>query len=341
MKKRVALVILLLFALLGSSINIANAVKAEIVSDVKGLSDYVRTSENFIRGSTLKVYTEMDDVNYDGFAFVDFTFIIKDPEGHVVSMDRTSVRHRDYVDDVYVEYTRKIPSWWLYGEYKLDIFAYDRLNKTRIIELEREAKLTAPEKLDNFGDLETFFESGSNAGDLGVMKSLEDSIREKTSITFFVRKKEEIKPAKPKVEKKPIFNVTNVGIDKFEVKPGETVSVSVTVRNEGVAGEKKISLVINGDKEAERLVTLGHMESKTLTFHVKKDLPGTYKVTIPGTDIVKLFFVESGNSTASASVESGAGSQHSGGKLPVYALGFGIIVSIAILLIVLLFIRSD
>jgi len=314
--KRSALVILVLLLLFGfSAVNPANAANAVIVSDVIGFRDYVPGDNSFTHGSTLNVYTEMSNVNHDGFVFVEFVFIIKDPRGHVVSMDRVEVERRDYVNNVYLVYTKEIPSWWLYGKYDLDVFAYNRLDKAKINELERKAETSTPEKLldgGDFDDLEDFFETACGGDeddleDLGVLKSFSDSIKETTHIRFFVRREEEIKPAElPEAKRieKPVFTVTNVGIDKFTAKPDETVSISVTVKNTGIEGTEKVTLVINGEKEAEESVTLGYMESKTVIFHVKKDLPGTYKVTIPGSDIVKLFIVEesrgeegAGNST--------------------------------------------
>ena len=50
--------------------------------------------------------------------------------------------------------------------------------------------------------------------------------------------------------------------------------------------------MINGEKEAETSVTLDHMESKTIHFYVTKKVPGTYKITIPGTSIIRFLYVE-------------------------------------------------
>jgi hypothetical protein len=350
------LVLLMLFVF--SSVNVANAAKSEIVSDVSGLRNYVPGDNSYTHGSTLKVYTEMSDVNYEGFVFVEFVFIIEDPRGNVVSMDRMDVERRDYVDSAYVVYSKKIPSWWLYGKYKLEIYAYDRLNKAKIRELERKVEdIRNIEDLldgnDDFDELEEFFESGSNADDLGVLKSFSDSEREKTRISFYVRRAEDIKPAESaeaeRIEEQ-VFTITGVGIDKFTVKPGEPVSISVTVENRGVRGTKTLTLVINGEKEAEESVTLGSMESKTLHFSVKRDLPGTYKVTIPGTNIIRLFFVEEPsevgeNSTAFAPVpvaqQPGEGGGEGGGKgLPNYIFELSVAFT-AILALVIFLLRVN
>lgn len=347
--KRGTLAILTLLLFYVSATPVANAVNAVVVSDVKDLYYYTPGDNSFTRGSTLKVYTDMSNVNYDGFVFVDFVFIIKDPRGHVVSMDRMDVIRRDYNDAVYVVYTKNIPSWWLYGKYDLDVFAYNRLDKMRIDELERKVETSSPGELidtDEFEDLEEFFEDAfggdeDDLEDLGVIKSFSDSTMEIEYLSFFVRREEEIKPAEPpeaEIEES-IFTVTDVELDKFTVKPGETFSISVTVKNEGIRGTKKVTLVINGETEAEETVTLGSMESKTVIFYVKKDLPGTYKVTIPGTDIVKLFFVEESSEEGAAFAPATPQSEEgSGGEkgLPIYLFGIAFILLLPYFVVVII-----
>ncbi|MGB2727398.1 MAG: hypothetical protein WBD09_02840 [Halobacteriota archaeon] len=337
----IAFLLLLLYI---SAITVASAVNAVVVSDVKGLGVYVPQSHSFTHGDTLKVYVEMQDVNHVGFVSVDFFFLIEDPKGHVVATDTMNVERTNYrAWDDYVVYTKAIPDWWLNGKYKLGIYAYDRVDDTKTRETKQkiEGNRSSPEKLIE-GE-------GFELGDV-VTKSLTDSRKEKTSIIFFVHPEEIIeiekpleiiRPPKPEEVKRPIVTVTGVSIDKFKVKPGETISISVTVKNDGIGGTEKATLVINGEKEAEESVTLGYMESKTLIFHVTKDLPGTYKVTIPGSEIVRLFFVEegTGNSTSSlsASKASEAGASHGSG-LTIHVFGIGI-AFIAILTIVITLLR--
>ena len=329
----VILVMLISLLLLSSSVSVVAAVKAVIVSDVRGFNDYVPASSTLTRGSTLKVYTEMKDVNYDGFVAVKFFFVIEDPRNHVVSMDDMEVTRRDYDRGAYVVYTKKIPSWWLYGDYKLTIYAYNRLDKARIDELERMVEVTGTLKSifnkGEFDDLRDFFETGSGADDLGVLKPLSDSLEEMTSIRFSVRphvSKEERKKTITAPIATPLavlsgtkFQVIDMWVDKFAVKPNESVKVSVTVRNAGERGTGKIALVINGEKEAETSVTLDHMESKTIHFYVTKKVPGTYKITVPGTSIIRFLYVEE---RESSKVQSSMTMQNSSaGKISLSLLG--------------------
>lgn len=340
-KKKTGFAIAFLMLLLYfSAITVASAVNAVVVSDVKCLGDYVPRSHSFMHGDTLKVYVEMQEVNHVRFVYVEFFFIIEDPKGHVVATDTMKVERENYrACNDYVVYTKKIQDWWLNGKYELGIYAYDRVDDTKTREEVQkiEGNRSSPEKLIEREEFEL--------GDV-VTKSLTDSRKEKTGITFFVHPEEiieKLKPPTPRPEevKRPSFTVTAVSIDKFKVKPGETVSISVTVKNTGIMGTEKVTLVINGEKEAEESVTLSYKESKTLIFHVKKDLPGTYKVTIPGTDIVRPFFVEegggevAGNSTSTILASQVSESPNSG--LPIHVFGFGIAFIAILTLVIILF----
>ncbi len=311
------------------SIPVATAIKAVIVSDVHGLCDYVPASNTLTRGSTLKVYTELRGVNYDGFVALKLFFVIKDPRGNVVSMDDREIIRRDYQDDVYIVYEKPIPSWWLYGDYTLNIYAYNRLDKVRIEELER--KLETMDRLedvfddeDEFDDLKDLFEAGSGADDMDVLKSIKHSLSEITTVRFSVHQRVRGREGAAPAATPPAgvmlagtkFRVIDMYMDKFTVKPNEPVGVYVTVENEGRRGTEKIALVINGEKEAEETVTLDYKESKTIHFSVKRKEPGSYKITIPGTGLIRLMYVEepsrhsvTGNSSSTMSGLSFPGSK--------------------------------
>lgn len=314
-KRSILAILVLLLLACFSAVNVASAEKAVIVSDVIGLYDYVPTDNAFTHGDTLNVYTEMRGVNYKGFILVDFVFIIVDPLGNVVSIDRMDTRYRTYNDTAYVVYTKEIPSWWWYGKYRIKIAAYNRLNKARINEWEREVmvpstlnKLLDEGKRDeekankkfDFEDVEALFNNACDGNeddleDLGVIKRYEDPLMEITYLKFFVAREEEMEERKKleqKISPKSKFTITDFRMSPSTVKPNETVSISVTVKNGGMRGTEKIALALNDKIEFEDSVTLDYKESRTLFYQVKKDIPGQYKVAIPGTDLVKQLFVD-------------------------------------------------
>lgn len=311
------LAILTLLVLFLVSATTVNAMRAEIVSNMGAWTGHAAMDDHsYTHGDTIEVYTELYNVNYEGYIIVDLFYVITDPQGHVVVIDNLEVNRRTYEDDVNVMYTRTIPSWWLYGRYEITIYSYNRLNKAEIAKLNRKLEYdeetlkkffgTVDDDDDNFyGDVTDLIETGCGGNrddlqDLKVVKPIDKSLEEIARLQFYVRSPEEIQaetpsqPQKSEVIEGTKFVVTNMQIDQFTVKPNEPVAISVAIKNEGERGTERISLLINGKKEAEAAVTVGSGDTETLHFLVSKELPGTYKVTIPGTDIVKLFFVKEG-----------------------------------------------
>lgn len=280
----------------------AGSLKSIVVSDTYGLSNYtLRTNTIFQPGDTINVYTQFNDVNHDGFIFADFVFIIKDPKDNFVAMSQEGVEYRGYTEDTYVLYAYEIPDFWVDGKYKMEIYAYDRANVSRIRSLEGKAERTDPEDLlddGDFGDLKTFFETGGNANDMGAVKSYSGSKTYRTYASFVVERevieKQEIDDVNETILPKkqlPNFVVNRLDTDKFKVAPNESILISAEVENTGVGGTKTIEIYINGKKETEKPVTLARKESKIIEFQTKKELLGTYKITIPDQNVVKLFFV--------------------------------------------------
>lgn len=312
------LAILTLIVLFLVSATAVNAMRAEIASNMGAWTGQVAIDDySYTHGDTIEVYTELYNVNYEGYIIVDLFYVISDPQGHVVVIDNLEVNRRTYEDDVNVMYTRTIPAWWLYGRYTLTIYSYNRLNKAEIAKINRKLDYDTETLKKLFGtvddddddgvynDMTSLIETGCGGNrddleDVGVVKSIDDSLEEIARLQFYVRSQEEIQaetpsqPQKSEVIEGTKFVVTNMQIDQFTVKPNEPVAISVAVKNEGERGTERISLLINGKKEAEAAVTVGSGDTETLHFLVSKELPGTYKVTIPGTDIVKLFFVKEG-----------------------------------------------
>ncbi|WP_299331780.1 CARDB domain-containing protein [Haloplanus sp.] len=96
----------------------------------------------------------------------------------------------------------------------------------------------------------------------------------------------------------PALRVVEAGIDRTTAAPGESASVTASVRNDGrAAGERTVSLTVDGDRVATRTVTLSPGETATIRFDVSTDAPGRYVVGVDGTDAGTLV-VEAGPSTA-------------------------------------------
>ena len=341
MKKTISLmtVLMLLF-----SVQVASAVSLEsvFVSDVFNLENYTALNySTFQPKETVTIYTQLNNVNHDGFIFADFVFIIKDPKNNLVAMDQRDVSYRGYEKDTYISYTFEIPEFWVDGKYKMEIYAYDRADDSKIREVEREAIRSKPGELLDYGTFDSykkFFGTGDNARDMGVIKSYSNSKVYKTNTDFNVKrgvpKSEQMGGVNETEEvemQKSKFVVTALTTDKFQVAPNESIMINLEVENVGAPGTKTIEIFINDELESEKSITLGRGESKTVQFEVKKELPGTYKITIPKQNAVKLFFVIDPSSGSSNVTEMPLIEEESKPKINFIGIIFTLIVAVVLL----------
>ncbi|MCK4388487.1 MAG: hypothetical protein KAW00_06905 [Dehalococcoidia bacterium] len=79
------------------------------------------------------------------------------------------------------------------------------------------------------------------------------------------------------------FVVSNLNISPEEVKPGETVTVTVEVRNTGEEkGTHELELIINGVLKQSESVTLDGGETTSISFSVEEGIWGSYDVEVAG-----------------------------------------------------------
>ncbi|RUM34532.1 MAG: hypothetical protein DSY33_01920 [Archaeoglobus sp.] len=78
------------------------------------------------------------------------------------------------------------------------------------------------------------------------------------------------------------------------------INVLLKVRNVGRSGEKKIEVEINGNIVFDKTVFLKTGQSETISFNYTPEKPGSYKVTVPGTSLMQIFFVKSPSGQISA-----------------------------------------
>lgn len=77
--------------------------------------------------------------------------------------------------------------------------------------------------------------------------------------------------------------LSNLEVRPQTAGPGETVRVTVEVRNfEGVAEPYAATLRVAAAIEETRTGTLGPGEARVLLFQVRRDVPGTYSITVDG-----------------------------------------------------------
>jgi len=90
-------------------------------------------------------------------------------------------------------------------------------------------------------------------------------------------------PVPPTPPAEPLFVVSNMSISPTQVEPGQAVTISVEVRNDGNAdGSYTLNLTINGELQDSREIVLAPGETRTLTYKVSRSEAGDYNVTLDG-----------------------------------------------------------
>jgi len=81
----------------------------------------------------------------------------------------------------------------------------------------------------------------------------------------------------------PVFAVTGASLSSNKAAPGETVTVTAGVINNGTAGgTTTVKLYVNGQEESSRGISLKSGSNIPVTFTVSRNEPGTYIVSVDG-----------------------------------------------------------
>jgi hypothetical protein len=79
------------------------------------------------------------------------------------------------------------------------------------------------------------------------------------------------------------FSLSNLSIQPTQVQPNQTVTITASVANSGgIEGSHTVVLQINGEKEAERTITVAAGKSQVVTFTLVKEKAGSYTVALDG-----------------------------------------------------------
>jgi hypothetical protein len=126
---------------------------------------------------------------------------------------------------------------------------------------------------------------------------------------------------------RPRFAIGDVGVDAGTVVPGETVTVTATVSNSGtLAGDRTVSVAVDGVVVAERTVTVPAGESRTVGVPIARDETGRYTVTVDGVEAGSVDVVSAATATSpSGDSESATPATENGTPGPIEEpSGFGL-----------------
>jgi hypothetical protein len=124
--------------------------------------------------------------------------------------------------------------------------------------------------------------------------------------------------------------VTEAALSQTTAEPGESVSVTATVANDGtLSGERRVAVTVDETVVAERTVTVGAGETASVTVPVARNDTGEYDVAVDGAD-AGTFLVEPtdgsapGTSAASQDDQSGSSAVSTPESVTEEPAGFGL-----------------
>ncbi len=264
---------------------------ARLVYNVRGLQDYEpHWNGRYPPGSTVMIYTESEGVNHEGAVAVDYIFIVRNPEGHLVDAAFYGNRILNFTDNDFVVYEKTIPDSWMDGLYSVEIHVFDLLNDT----LMENFYIDVASNFTNVGptfvnksetDLETDYESGTEVPPLtrSIVKwdpLIEDlplinrtDARNKTIYkNFYVDRHSSRYPP-------DWFKIENLILDKTVVAPRVPVRASVSVVNAfSEAGSTNISFLLDDEVIGERQIDLGPHQRVVATITLVSETPGRHVV---------------------------------------------------------------
>ena len=103
--------------------------------------------------------------------------------------------------------------------------------------------------------------------------------------------------AEKRIEVPTTFVIKDMQIENLSVEPNQTVTISITVENRGKEGSLPVELYLNDIPEETKDVYINFSTIKDVEFNITKTEPGAYRVTAGGTNMSKIFFVESATLT--------------------------------------------
>jgi len=120
------------------------------------------------------------------------------------------------------------------------------------------------------------------------------------------------------------FSLQYLNVNPQQALPGQSVNISINVANTGgTRGYYTVVLMINGQQEKSRTVTVDPLSTCPVNFLVTRDVPGTYTVTIGSQQSSFTILGADGGTT---------GSPVSGGLIAIMIVGILIIATVAVLI---------
>ncbi|MCX9084562.1 MAG: hypothetical protein OIN87_07195 [Candidatus Methanoperedens sp.] len=266
----ISILILLLFAPLASS-------QGEFLFDIAAKAE---KDNNYMKhwSSTyppdpkadIIIYSEAKNMAYKRLSALGFIYVVYDPMNNIVAVEKISSFQRSYDPNI-VYYTLHPKADWIEGNYNVKIVVFDMVDRQAYDENVSSDPFAIgidPEKY------KIFYDTGANAAQLGVIKTLGDpAVR--AVLNFKIDKKVSIYPP----DRLILHDVRFID-DSTDRIIGEKLEIEVQVDNNYKdEAQVKLAMLVDNNLVTAKEVTINGLSNSTVTFSAKASKLGTYKLT--------------------------------------------------------------
>ncbi len=262
------------------SIQLASAegdFRFDFATKVAGIDNYTKHWSNAYPPdprANIIIYSYAGNLSYKRLSAVGFMYVVYDPLDNIVAVEKMSSFQRSYQPNV-VYYTLHPQSDWIEGTYKVNIVVYNQINKDAWEEIKTDPSgiVSDPEKYKQF------YETGSNAKDLGILKDIGDPVA-RAVLNFQISKSASLYPPDRFLLHDVHFtdNITDRIL-------GENLSIVVQVDNNYLDdGSFKLAMLVDNNLVSTQDVTIKGLNTSKVIFGAKAGKTGTFKLHF-GADI--------------------------------------------------------
>ncbi|MCX9012524.1 MAG: hypothetical protein OIN66_15580, partial [Candidatus Methanoperedens sp.] len=254
----------------------AGEFRFDFATKVAGADNYTKHWSNTYPPdprANIIIYSYAGNMSFNRLSAVGFMYVVYDPLNNIVAVEKMSSFQRSYDPNV-VYYTLHPRPDWIEGTYKVKIVVFDQIDRDAWEDIKNDPYgiISDPEKY------KTFYETGSNAKDLGVLKDLGDPVAQAV-LNFQINKSVSIYPP----DRFLLHDVRFID-NTTERILGEKLKIEVQVDNNYLDdGTFKLAMLVDNSIVATQDVTVSGLNTSRVIFDAKAGKKGTFKLHF-GTD---------------------------------------------------------
>ncbi len=276
MAKHIVVIVLMLFAfILFFQPASAADFKFDIVTKVAGSDNYTKHWSDIFPPdpkADIIINSTAYNVAYKRMSDLNFLYVVYDPMNNIVSLGHQESFQRSY-DPVVVYYTINPQTDWIEGNYRVRIQVYDRIDRHALDNFTNSLTSNQSALMNDPDTYKTFFESGSNAGDEGILDTPGTLIAQ-ADLNFKIDRSVTIYPP----DRFLLHDVRFTDNTNDRIL-GEKLQVEVKIDNNYKDdGTVKLAMLVDNNLVSTQDVAVKGFSTSTVLFDAKAGKIGTFKL---------------------------------------------------------------